>query len=69
MKQVESELAVNLKIDLPLKNYTWTIVRSSHEYKTAPQDQGVYWDMDIPANSTVEFKYRLKLEEKPTQGR
>lgn len=55
---------MNLKIDLPLKNYTWTVVRSSHEYKTAPQDQGIYWDMDIPAGSTLEFKYRLKLEEK-----
>lgn len=60
----KGDVAVNVKIDLPLKQYTWTIVRSSHEYKVASNDQGVYWDMDIPAKGSMELKYRLKLEEK-----
>lgn len=62
--QNKGDVATNVKIDLPLKQYTWTIVRSSHEYKVAPHDQGVYWDMDIPAKGAIELKYRLKLEEK-----
>lgn len=65
--QNKGDVVANLKIDLPLKNYTWTIVRSSHEYKVASQDQGVYWDMDVPPKGMIEVKYRLKLEEK--QGR